>query len=384
MEIVLIVTPAAMVGGEIGPRLADARKRLAASKILYPRAPGAKNHTRLAMSHLDRDHRTQLRSARGYASEDGPDVLRAVMLFELEQEIRALRPAKLVLCDAHILGTLTSASEIERLHGTLTNLSRNIRVLLHLNEPARVLARYYADQIWQGRTAPLETELQLARGGNWYSDAARLHEKLRTAAGPEDEVNLPPIWLDYDAVVRTWESVFGYRALEVIPAATPAEASGSLAGRLGVDLAMITSKSEGEPPAAAWLARARQINQIFAQLQRNGETIDRKAYVSAHKLAEVDGPPIEPGSIAAIPRAMALGHESLIARVPDLAAVLTPPAALPDWTEAPAGDGFRATQYVAAVMGELDKRTAESVRKLAEQPVDQHASDPEIVETVPS
>ena len=369
MRLYLIVTPGAVLGRELGAGIAQSRKSLAARKVLYPRAPGAKNHTRLFMSHLDKGHRTQLRSARGYAADDGPDVLRAVMLFELEQDLRAMQPQKLILCDAHLLGNLTTVSELERLRGTLLNLSTDIRIILHVDEPARVMARHYASQIWQGRTLPLTAELDLARGGNWFADAMARHAELHLPGGPADEIDLPPAWLDYDAVVRQWEDVFGYKSVDLLPVGDNRSVYGDLSRIIETE---IPAPEEGDVRPGhpdLWLARGRAINGVFQQLTLRGEQVDRRAYVSAHNLAEVDGPPIEAGALSAISEAMATGNANLIERAPALADVLAPPPALPDWIEPdPGEEGFRATHYVAAVMGELDKRTAEAARKAAETP----------------
>ena len=380
MDIWLTISPEVTGGSVVSSVLTNTRANLAARRILYPRAPGKKNHTRLSMAHLDKDHPTQLRTVRGYAAEEGPDALRAVMLFELEHEVRALRPDALVLSDDHLFSTLNSVSELERLKSTLSGLGSSIQIILHVDEPAKALARHYAQQVWQGRVTGLEQELDLATGGNWFADALAAHDQTRAKHSMVREIDLPPFWIDFASGLRLWEGVFGLNSVHLCDGSSPRAAVDAVAQKTGMLLDSSATPTVWPSTSDQWLARGRDINNVFRQLERNGVKVDRKAQTSAYSLAAVGGPELSAGMLSDVSVALQTGRPALIARAPELSAILEPAASLPRWQQPQFTNGFRATQYVGAGFADLQKRNSEAafaaeVAKVVPSSDDEQPSD---------
>ena len=132
--------------GRLQDVLAEKREHLAAKGILFPRALGPKNHTRLFMAVTDPDHVDPLRFARGYvAPEKQAGLLREVEL-QLERDIAATAPRMLILSASQLGASLHRVSELERLHRLLSRFSNDIRIVAHVDEQGRLLARFRAAQ----------------------------------------------------------------------------------------------------------------------------------------------------------------------------------------------------------------------------------------------
>ena len=130
---------------------ASKRDQLISKGVLYARAPGNKNHTRLFLSVTDPDHIDPLRYNRGFITAERQGVLRDAMIADLHREVETHAPEHLILSCSQLGTSLARKSELERLRGLLLPLSDDIRIVVHVDEQARLLTRHYAGQIMEGR-----------------------------------------------------------------------------------------------------------------------------------------------------------------------------------------------------------------------------------------
>ena len=150
--------------------MADKRAQMLAKGVLFPQSAGARNHTRLFMAVTDPDHVDALRAGRGYSDPARQAALRAEVATTLARDIATHQPSAVILSASQLGPSLARRSELERLRDLLAPLSRDIRIIAHVDAPARILARHYAAQVFAGRSASLDLEAGLA-GADWW-DAA--------------------------------------------------------------------------------------------------------------------------------------------------------------------------------------------------------------------
>ncbi|WP_372891321.1 glycosyltransferase family 2 protein [Rhodosalinus sp.] len=344
--------------------MAAKRQGLARRGILLPKSPGANNHTRLCMAVSDPDRVDMLRAQRGFGPAEAQAGLRDALAAGLAREVAAAQPEVLVLSAWQLGQRLVRRAELARLRALLAPLSERIEVVAHVEAPARMLARHYAMQVFDGRARPLSQELARPEGDWW--------EEARAAAPAPDpdlalfpEVQGPPHWLDLARFTAEWEAVFGPLRLRAVDAArlSGAEAMAEVAATLG--LARLTGKAAPEarpaPPAAAWLARARAMNALFLRyIEVKDAVIPRQLWRRMLAEIAVGGPAIDPGSLAPVSRRLAAATaEVAAAHGLDPAALAPPPEAAP-WAEADPGEGFRATQYLLAFRPRIDRATREA------------------------
>ncbi len=189
--------------------LDEKRAALAKRGILVPRAAGRLNDTRLFMAVADPDHIDPLRWQRGHKTADAQTRLRDDLHKNLAAEIASANPEAMILSASQLSASLSTSSELTRLRDFLGHYSSDIRIVAHLDEPARVLARFYADQILEGRTSGLEAELKLAASPDWFADAWGSADKADPALNIMPEIQSPPFWPDYQALIEHWGAVFG-------------------------------------------------------------------------------------------------------------------------------------------------------------------------------
>ena len=67
--------------------MADKRDQLRSKGVLFPRAPGSKNHTRLFMAVTDPDHVDPLRYNRGFITAEKQSRLYQTLEQELQTEV---------------------------------------------------------------------------------------------------------------------------------------------------------------------------------------------------------------------------------------------------------------------------------------------------------
>ncbi|WP_223424182.1 glycosyltransferase family 2 protein [Tateyamaria pelophila] len=342
--------------------LALKRDQLISKGVLFARSPGNTNHTRLYMAVTDPDHIDPLRFNRGYITGDKQKVLHDALADDLAREVAQNAPDHLILSASQLGVSLASGTELERLHTLLAPLSADIRVIAHIDEPARLLTRHYAEQILEGRGVSLEQELNLAGTETWWSDVLAARPKINPQAGVFPENQGAPFWLDYAALERHWNAVFGAGALHFRAydpdrfAAETVTEEIRAAFQIETAIGKATSIDVPAPASAAWLARGRQLDDLILQVLASKKRIlPRQLWRSFVNEIRVDGDPIDPASLSAISKTFAAANRSLMATHDLPKDLFKTPRAKKPWTEADPTKGFRASQYLLGFMWRIDK-----------------------------
>ena len=334
------------------------RNQLTGKGIRYARSPGARNHTRLFMAVTDPDRIDSLRFSRGYGPAEKQAALRKDVARGLLREVEQHDPQVLIL-SAHQLGTsLCLRSELEQLRDLLSPLSSDIRIVAHVEEQARTLARRYAHQVMEGRRSALDLELGLATAPDWWEAALQSAPAPDPSVGLFTEAQAAPFWLDYARLVREWDAVFGSGATSL--RAMDAEVFGaqSLLDEVAQSFEITENfgKYDAQPfsaePAAPWLTRCRQFNDVMLRyLDREKTVLPRPVWRRLLNEIRIDGAAIDPGSLSAISDRFAGENATLLAKHPALTAQAMAPAAPSEpWAEPDPQFGFRATQYLLAFL----------------------------------
>jgi hypothetical protein len=368
MRIYLHIGMAECGGERIQEVLDTKRDQLAGKGVLYPRSPGRRNHTRLYMAVTDPDHLEPLRLNRGFAEPGRQARLREEVARDLADEAARHDPGVLIL-SASQLCTLHRRSELERLRALLLPLSEDIRIVAHVDEAARVLVRHYAEALMSGRTASLEQELALTGAGSWRAAALNSWGRINPPLNDFPEVQAPPFWLDYGALVEEWEAVFGAGSVSLRAYDPALFASETLAeeirGAFGIEGNIGKADPAGtpEPPSAAFLTRARLLNEVLVKLLGTGRIIPRQLWRRILGEISVSGKPIAAESLSNLSKMFEKDNKALLKSHPELAPnALKCGRAAPDWAEAEPTRGFRASQYAAAFLPRIDQTSTE-VRK---------------------
>ncbi|TMM54894.1 glycosyltransferase family 2 protein [Sulfitobacter sabulilitoris] len=350
--------------------LAEKRDQLIGKGVLYARSPGNKNHTRLFMSVTDVDHVDPLRFNRGYITADKQQVLRDTVLADLTREVAQHRPDVLILSCAQLATSLWRVSELERLRDLLAPLSSDIRIIAHLDEPAALLIRHYAEQINEGRGEPLDREVALCAQDDWWAAAVAGMPRIDPPAGVFEENQGAPFWLDYPGLAAHWESVFGEGRVHLrgydADFFGSAEVTGEIRAAFDIgDTIGKASPAPAPPPAsAAALARGRRLNALILKVLANGQRIlPRQIWRSFINEIKIEGDAIDAASLSVISERFAAPNAALAARHPGLAAAtFTVPRAGGVWAEADPKFGFRASQYLLGFMWRINQATAEEMK----------------------
>ena len=318
------------VGADRLQQVLDAKRDgLTSKRVLYPRSPGAKNHTRLFMAVTDPDHIDPLRFNRGYITPQSQADLLAQVAAGLKREVEAHAPDLMILSASQLGSSLARPSELERLKALLSPISGDIRILAHIDEPGRLLARHYAAQVMEGRAAPLDLEFELAGSDHWWDDALLDAHQIDPQAGQFLETQAPPFWLDYQRLVSHWESVFGQGSVTLRPY-DEARFHGpgvveELRDAFGIEAKLGRAEASAPPvqPSAAWVARARQLNELLLKVLGSRKRIlPRPLWRSFLGELEIAGDPIAPGGLADISKAFAPQIKPLLKAHPALTAGL--------------------------------------------------------------
>ncbi|CUH68426.1 hypothetical protein TG4357_03569 [Thalassovita gelatinovora] len=348
--------------------LSDKRDQLATKGYLFPRALGPKNHTRLFMAVTDPDHVDPLRFNRGFMTPDKQSELFTDIQQALIRDVAEKQPQALILSAAQLGASLARRGEIERLKSLLAPLSDDIRVIAHIDEQARLLARHYAAQVLEGRNTSLALEMEMAGTSDWWDDALLDGHEIVPQNGQFQETQCPAFWLDYPRLQKEWETVFGPGSVKFRPydeglfyseaATDEIRAMFEIEGSIGRAL----TESTPAQPSAAWLTRARQMNDLLLQvLKRSDRMIGRPLWGKFMAEMKVAGDPIAPGSLAPVSQGFSAANKVLLSAHPALTETcLTPDTPLPDWQEADPQKGFRATQYLRAFLWRIDKETRDA------------------------
>ena len=346
--------------------LATKRDQLIGKGVLFARSPGNKNHTRLYMAATDPAHIDPLRYNRGYITSEKQKVLRDQLASDLSKEVAQFSPDHLILSASQLGVSLVSRSELERLKALLSPLSSDIRIVAHIDEPARLLVRHYGEQVMEGRGVSMEQELALAGSTRWWAAALGTAPKINAQAGVFIENLGAPCWLDYAALERHWNGVFGDGALtfraydaEAFAAETVTE---ELRAAFQIDASIGKATKSAVPVAqsAAWLARGRQLNALILRvLAEEKRILPRQLWRSFVTELQVDGDPIDPANLSAISKTFASQCKDIAHAHGLPKGLFKVPRAKKVWTEADPTRGFRASQYLLGFMWRIDKATKE-------------------------
>ncbi|WP_375571628.1 glycosyltransferase family 2 protein [Seohaeicola saemankumensis] len=385
--------------------MADKREQMLSKGILFPRAAGARNHTRLFMAVTDPDHVDALRFNRGHADPVRQAALRAELATMLARDIATHQPRAVILSASHLGQSLARRSELERLRDLLAPLGDEIRLHAHVDAPARMLARHYAAQVMEGRSRPLTLEQGLD-AGQWWDAALAEAPVIDPEKGNFFEAQTPPFWLDLPWLVQHWEGVFGAGSLTLRRSDAPEihgeDATEEIRATFDIEETLgraAPAKPAGQP-AAAWVARARQLNALLHRLQDvTGQIVPRALWQKLIQEIKVDGDPIDPATLSGIAAPLEAGLKGLTDNQPALAGLLPDQpkarktkagartaAPLP---EADPGMGFRASQYLLAFRARIDRAQRLATREAREaagkdQPPAPIAAAPTVDRTAPA
>lgn len=342
--------------------MADKREQMLAKGILFPRAAGARNHTRLFMAVTDPDRIDALRANRGYTNPTKQAALRQELASTLARDIATHQPASMIL-SANQLGTsLSQPTEVQRLHDLLAPLSDDIRVIAHVDAPARMLARHYAAQVFDGRAEPLDLERGLAQG-DWWDGALAKTAPANPAMGRFPETSCAPFWLDFRRLVHNWEAVFGAGCMTLRPVDATGfhgeDATEELRAAFGIaeTLGRATADKHSAPPSAAWITRVRQLNHLLHRLQdTSGKAVPRALWRKFMDEIRIDGEPLDPDDLSDIVKPLDTSLKTLLKTQPALDATLFKrPRARKPQPEADPRQGYRASQYLLAFRARINR-----------------------------
>ena len=305
MRIYLHIGPENVGADRLQQVLAAKRDNLIGKNVLYPRSPGNGNHTRLFMAVTDPGHIDPLRYNRGFIGADKQTALRETLAAELAAEIKRHAPETLILSASQLGASLHRPHELDRLHDLLSPFSDDIRIVAHVDEPARLLARNYAAQVIEGRAAPLTRDLALTGSADWWQAAVMTMPDIDPQAGQFEETQGAPFWLDFTALAAFWEHRFGAGSVALRPydEAVFAAESATEEIRACFGIASSIGKTETERPAAApsaaWLARGRQLNALILQvLSTRKRILPRQLWRSFMAEMQIDGKAVDPGALS--------------------------------------------------------------------------------------
>ena len=339
------------------------------------------NHVRLYAACAAPDEIGLLRYRRGLDSALAQQTLTAEFQSLLARELPEIGAEHVVLAASQLGSLLTHPDEVARLRALLAPHFDEIRILLQVEEQARMLTHHYGYAVAEGRRYSLERELALAGKGRWWDSALAQRGQNAPWFGMFNDIQHPAPWLDFEALLELWEGGFGRGnvALQPLDLKELCGIDGAkVLGRvLGIDSAL--GKAEPErflaPEAAASLTRMRQMNEVLIRFAEARQIVlPPETWNEVLRNVRVPGEPIAPGSLSAISDHFAASNAALVARFPELQRALTPDAPTAPWAEAEPGMGFRATQYLAAHAYGLRKAATPLSEKRAEVAAAEEAS----------
>jgi hypothetical protein len=280
-----------------------------------------------------------------------------------------VQPESLIL-SAHQLGvSLAAPTELQRLRALLLPLSDDIRIIAHIDDPARLLLSRYAAQVMEGRARSLDLETNLIDAPDWWDGALATRPEIAPTDGQFHEVQGACFWLDLARLVRDWDGVYGQGAtqLRTLDHDRLWSDGATEVLRDSFDIADTIGKAVEETPprdpSAAWLTRARQFNDVVLRLlARHEQILPRPLWRKFLGEIKVHSDPIAAGSLSAISERFSKDIKALAADHPGLILDhITADAKQPDWTEVDPTLGFRPTQYLMAFRWRIQQATKEAL-----------------------
>ncbi|MGJ8584613.1 MAG: glycosyltransferase family 2 protein [Marinosulfonomonas sp.] len=347
--------------------LEEKRDKLAAKGVLYPSTPGKRSHAALFMAMTDPDHVDPLRWQSGYAQPEKQAGLAARLTAALDHEIAEAKPDTIIFSAEQFAASLAFPAELERLRVFLKRYCDDIKIVAHIDEQARVLARHYGNQILDGRIADLHQDLGVAAAKDWRGTCLQEWTSIAPKHNAMPEIQSTPFWLDYPALLGAWETAFGAGSVRLRPYDADLFYSANVTEELSAafDLAKNFGKSTAAPhptpPSAGWLTRCREMNELFQIALQTGRVIPRQMWRHMLGQLSVPGAALDAGGLFAISDRFTASNAALLADHLTLTpACLTPDPKQAAWAETPTSGGFRATQYMAAFLPIIDQSQATS------------------------
>ena len=344
------------------------------------------NHVRLYAACAQAEAIGVLRHRRGLDNPLVQQTLTAEFHALFKKELPKLDAKHVVLAAAQLGNLLHEPDELARLRDLLKPYFKDIRIVAHIEEQARLLVQHYTYGVFEGRHVSLDQELdmvgELSGDTDWWTASLTKRGTNEPMFGLFDDVHAPPFWLDFTALLGTWEKTFGKGNVTLAPLDLNALNSDSgldiLCDTLGIKntFGKADPARQFHPEPAASLARLRQMNDVLIRYGKARDMIiPRDTWNQVLKNVRVAGEPIAAGSLAAISRYFQPANATLIKRFPDLKKVLKPDAPSDPWIEAEPTRGFRATQYLAAFSHGLRKASTSGAEKRAEAAAAKEASE---------
>lgn len=347
--------------------LAEKRDQLRNKGVLFSRSPGSRNHTRLFMALSDPDHIDPLRYNRGVMSLEAQTGLQERLANDISREIEKDKPDLLILSACQMAESFYRDSELARLKGFLAQFSEQIRIIAHVDAPARMLMRAYAQQIREGRAQPLSRDLALCGSDSFWQAATTSFPKIDPLAGQFTETQGAPFWLDLIALREHWGRSFGNDNVVFRPYQPEVfygtEVTEEL--RKSFEIAPKIGRSPNSSPAptasAASIERARQMNDLLLRLlAKRSHILPRKLWHRLQDDLAVPGAPLPADGPRAFAEYFAEDAKTLEQLYPALKGTLTAPVDhVGNWAESNPGTGFRASQYLAAFLPRINHATRE-------------------------
>ncbi|KIN61353.1 Glycosyl transferase family 2 [Sulfitobacter noctilucae] len=340
------------------------------------------NHVRLYAACAQPEEVSVLRFKRGLDNPLVQKTLTSEFHTLFQTELAEIKADHVVLASAQLGNLLSAPEELERLHTLLSPYFDDIQIVAHLDEQARLLIHHYTYAILEGRRHSLRQEIDLAKEKDWWQGALAQRGANDTFAGIFNDVQAPPFWLDYAALLAAWEKPFGkgnvtFRPLN-LPKLNSPDGMAELCTSLGIENNFGKSEIDPifSPEASASLTRMRHMNDVMIRLsQARDIIIPREMWSQVHRTVRVPGDPIAAGSLAAVSGHFTSANKTLITRFPDLKTALKPDNPAEPWEEADPTRGFRATQYLAAFAHALQKHSTPVAEKRAEATAAEEASE---------
>ena len=193
-------------------------------------------------------------------------------------------------------------------------------------------------------------------------------------AGQFLETQGAPFWLDYAALIRHWDAVFGAGSLRLraFDAALFASAEVTQEVRDSFQIPFQIGKARdirfGPEPSAETIARGRQLNAFLVQvLATRKRVLPRQLWRQFIAEMAQPGDPIDPASLSKVEARFTRDLKAL-AKEHDLPQGMTDTRAkAKPWAEVATTRGFRASQYLLAFMWRIDKATRSAMRAAKRQ-----------------
>ncbi len=313
------------------------------------------NHVRLYAACAEPDEIGVLRFKRGMDSPLVQKTLTSEFETLIPKELAEVKAKHVVVVAAQLGNLLSQPKELARLKALFDPHFDDIRIVAHIDEQARMLVDHYTYAVIEGRRHDLGAELALAGSKDWWNGALALRGKNEPFFGLFNDIQYPPYWLDYKSMFDLWSDTFGKEMVSFRPLDMAQLCSDQGVDEVSEILGVPQSLGKGDsdtppvPRPAPWLTRMRQFNDVLIKyMQARDILCPRDTWQQILGAIKVDGPPLEPGSLAAISKHFKTANTGLVKAFPDLKDALTPDAPLEPWVEADPQFGFRATQYLTA------------------------------------